>query len=87
MKGRNEKNSKGLADDPPADRLRFLLDKVEWDESDMTWMLSYLNQSDDHGLREILLEAFKRHASSLPPREDGFDQKGILDQLHKKLFG
>jgi hypothetical protein len=86
-KGRKEKKNNELAGDALPERLRFLLDKVEWDESEMRWMLAYLDQTDDEHLRDILYEAFRRNAASPPGRRDGFDQKALMEQLHKKLFG
>lgn len=86
-KGRKEKENNDLAGEALPDRLRFLLNKVEWDESEMRWMLAYLDQTDDARLRDILYEAFKRNAASPLHRQDGFDQQALLDQLHKKLFG
>lgn len=78
-------NTNCLPEEGLVSYLRFLLEKVEWEDNEMRWMLQYLNESDGRCLSDLIFQSFSNPAIAVTATDD-FRQTAVWNRLNKLLF-
>lgn len=80
MKSRENKSMEGFHK-----RLNYILDKVEWNQEDMEWMLAYLESGDDK-LMKMMMDAIEKiqiKINGVHYYKKEYEWKMILDYVSK----